>query len=161
MTMFSKERKPDPDVIDVTIGPRATFSGDLRCDGSIRIDGVMESGHLETLGNVIISPGAKVMATVNARTVSISGAFNGEIDAQRVELLEGGRAWGKIKVASFLLDEGAYLRGELVMQEETPPEPFALPRGVNPIPVVDKPAELAAATASATEASGATTPDEG
>lgn len=138
--MFSKERKPDPDVIDVTIGPRATFSGDLRCDGSIRIDGVMESGRLETLGNVIISPGAKVMATINARTVSISGAFNGEIDAQRVELLEGGRAWGVIKVVSFLLDEGAYLRGELVMQDETPAEPFVLPRGTTPIPVVEKPA---------------------
>ena len=151
MTMFSKERKPDPDVIDVTIGPRATFSGDLRCDGSIRIDGVMESGHLETLGNVIISPGAKVMATVNARTVSISGAFNGEIDAQRVELLEGGRAWGKIKVASFLLDEGAYLRGELVMQDETPAEPFVLPRGTAPIPVVETPAPASTAEA----------PDEG
>lgn len=143
--MFSKERKPDPDVIDVTIGPRATFSGDLRCDGSIRIDGVMESGRLETLGNVIISPGAKVMATVNARTVSISGAFNGEIDAQRVELLEGGRAWGVIKVASFMLDEGAYLRGELVMQEETPAEPFVLPRGTTSIPVVETSAETPAA----------------
>lgn len=159
--MFSKERKPDPDVIDVTIGPRATFNGDLRCDGSIRIDGVMESGRLETLGNVIISPGAKVMATINARTVSISGAFNGEIEAQRVELLEGGRAWGKLKVASFLLDEGAYLRGELVMQDETPPEPFVLPRGANPIPVVDQPADPPAAVASAADVSGGEAPDEG
>ena len=139
--MFSKERKTDPDLIDVTIGPRATFNGNLRCDGSIRIEGVMESGELETLGNIIIGASAKVMATVKARTVSISGAFNGEIDAQRVELLEGGRAWGKIKVASFLLDEGAFLRGELVMQGETPAEPFVLPRGEQPIPVVDKPVE--------------------
>ena len=137
--MFSKERRPDPDVIDVSLGPRATFNGSLRCDGSIRIEGVMESGELETLGNVIIGPGAKVMATIKARTVSISGAFNGEIDAQRVELLEGGRAWGVIKVASFLLDEGAFLRGELVMQGETPAEPFVLPRGEKPIAVIDKP----------------------
>ncbi len=138
--MFSKERRPDPDVIDVSLGPRATFSGNLRCDGSIRIEGVMEGGELETLGNVIIGPGAKVMATIKARTVSISGAFNGEIDAQRVELLEGGRAWGMIKVASFLLDEGAFLRGELVMQGETPAEPFVLPRGEKPIAVIEKPA---------------------
>jgi len=138
MSMFSKERRPDPDVIDVSIGPRATFNGNLRCDGSIRIEGVMESGQLETLGNVIISPGAKVAAAIKARTVSISGAYNGDIDAQRVELLEGGRAWGKIKVASFLLDEGAFLRGELVMQDETPQESFALPRGDKSIPVIDK-----------------------
>jgi cytoskeletal protein CcmA (bactofilin family) len=133
--MFSKERRPDPDVIDVTVGPRATFSGNLRCDGSVRIEGVWESGEIETLGNVIIGATAKVQANIQARTVSISGAFSGEVDAQRVELLEGGRAWGQIKVASFLLDEGAYLRGELVMQEDTPPEPFALPRGEKPIPV--------------------------
>jgi len=139
--MFSKERRPDPDVVDVSLGPRATFSGNLRCDGSIRIEGVMEGGELETLGNVIIGPGAKVMANIRARTVSISGAYNGQIDAQRVELLEGGRAWGVIKVASFLLDEGAYLRGELVMQGESPAEPFVLPRGGTPIAVIDKPAE--------------------
>jgi cytoskeletal protein CcmA (bactofilin family) len=135
--MFSKERRPDPDLIDVTIGPRATFSGDLRCDGSIRIEGVMESGYLETLGNVIVAAGAKVVANIRARTVSISGAFNGEIDAHRVELLEGGRAWGVIKVVSFMLDEGAYLRGELVMQGEVPAEPFVLPRGSGSIPVVE------------------------
>lgn len=137
--MFSREKKPDPDVIDVTIGPRATFNGNLRCDGSIRIEGVMESGTIETLGNVIIANSAKVMADIKARTVSIAGAYNGEIDAHRVELLEGGRAWGRIKVASFLLDEGAYLRGELVMQGETPPEPFVLPRGKEPIPVIKEP----------------------
>jgi cytoskeletal protein CcmA (bactofilin family) len=139
--MFSKERRPDPDVIDVSLGPRATWSGNLRCDGSIRIDGVMEGGEVETLGNVIIGPSAKVMANIKARTVSISGAYNGQIDAQRVELLEGGRAWGVIKVASFLLDEGAYLRGELIMQGEAPAEPFVLPRGKKPIAVIDKPAE--------------------
>ena len=142
--MFSKERRPDPDVIDVSLGPRATWSGSLRCDGSIRIDGVMEGGELETLGNVIIGPSAKVMANIKARTVSISGAYNGQIDAQRVELLEGGRAWGVIKVVSFLLDEGAYLRGELIMQGEAPAEPFVLPRGEKPIAVIDKPAETSA-----------------
>lgn len=136
--MFGREKRPDPDVIEVTIGPRATFDGHLRCDGSIRIEGVMEGGTIETLGNVVITASAKVMADIKARTVSISGAYKGEIDAHRVELLEGGRAWGRIKVASFLLDEGAYLRGELVMQEETPPEPFVLPRGKEPIPVVSE-----------------------
>lgn len=142
--MFSRERRPDPDVIDVSLGPRVTFSGTLRCDGSIRIEGVMESGEIETLGNVIIGPGAKVMANIKARTVSISGSYNGEINAQRVELLEGGRAWGTIKVASFLLDEGAFLRGELVMQNENPNEPFVLPRGEKPIAIIDKPTQPSA-----------------
>jgi len=137
--MFGREQRPDPDIIDVTIGPRASLSGNLRCDGSIRIQGVVEGGQIETLGNVIIAQTAKVMADIKARTVSIAGAYRGEIDAQRVELLEGGRAWGRIKVASFLLDEGAYLRGELVMQEDTPPEPFILKGSEKPIPVIEAP----------------------
>ena len=43
--MFSKS-EPDPDVIDVSLGP-ATFSGNLRCDGSIRIerDGGQDAGN--------------------------------------------------------------------------------------------------------------------
>ena len=137
--MFSREQRPDPDIIDVTIGPRATFNGTLRCDGSVRIEGVMEDGQIETLGNVIIAANAKVMANIKARTVSISGAYKGDLDAQRVELLEGGRAWGRLKVASFLLDEGAFLRGELVMQGEVPPEPFVLERAAEPIPVAGQP----------------------
>ncbi len=135
--MLGKERRADPDIIDVTIGPRATLSGDLRCDGSIRIEGVVESGRIETLGNVIIARNAKVMADIKAHTVSIAGAYRGEINAVRVELLEGGRAWGKLQVESFLLDDGAYLRGELVMQEDAPPEPFVLSRGEAAIPIVD------------------------
>ena len=44
-----------------------------------------------------------------------------------------------VEIELPLLDEGAFLRGELVMQGETPAEPFVLPRGEKPIAVIDKP----------------------
>jgi cytoskeletal protein CcmA (bactofilin family) len=137
MSVFGigREKRPEPDQIEVILGPRATFAGDIRCDGSIRLDGTMEGGSIETLGNVLISESAKIMADIRARTVSVAGAFKGSIEAQRVELLASGRIWGKIKVASFLLDEGAFLQGELEMLGEVPEEPFVIPPPSGPIPV--------------------------
>ena len=123
--MFKRDQRPEPDRIDVTIGASATINGEIRCEASVRIDGVMESGRIETLGNVIIGPDARVLADIQAKTVSVSGAYKGDLTAQRVELLEGGRMWGTIRVVSFLLDEGAFMHGELIMlSDETPENPF-------------------------------------
>jgi len=133
--VFGREKRPEPDQIEVILGARASFSGHLRCDGSIRKWPVVEGGSIETPANVIVTPDAKVIADITARNVSVSGAVKGTITAERVELLDGGRIWGRVNAASFLLDEGGFLRGELVMQGEAPEEPFVIPPPEAPIPV--------------------------
>jgi len=114
--VFKRESRPAPDQIEVVIGSRATFNGQLRCDGSVRLDGTVEGGLIETPGNVLISESGRVICDITARNVSVAGAYKGTITADRVELLEGGRMWGVINVRSFLLDDGAHFHGELVMQ---------------------------------------------
>lgn len=126
--VFRRDSRPAPDQIDVVIGTRATFDGHLRCDGSVRLDGTVEGGVIETPGNVLISPSARVIADINAKTVSVAGAYKGTINADRVELLEGGRMWGIINVRSFLLDDGAHFHGELVMQSDETGEELLLAR---------------------------------
>ena len=138
--MFKRDQRPEPDRIDIHIGESATVTGQIRCETSVRIDGVMESGSIETLGNIIIGPNARVQADVKAKTVSVSGAYKGDLTAQRVELLEGGRMWGTIRVGSFLLDEGAFMHGQLIMlSDETPEDPFSSPEP-EPEPEADTPA---------------------
>ncbi|HID34243.1 MAG TPA: polymer-forming cytoskeletal protein [Anaerolineae bacterium] len=123
--MFKRDPRPERDRIDVHIGESATFSGEIRSEASVRIDGVMKEGRIETLSNVIIGPNARVEGDIQAKTVSVSGAYKGDLTAQRVELLEGGRMWGTLRVASFLLDEGGFLHGELIMlTEEALENPF-------------------------------------
>jgi cytoskeletal protein CcmA (bactofilin family) len=133
----NRERRPEPDAIEAVIGPRASLSGHLRCDGSVRVDGVVEGGVIETPANVIVTASGRVMGDIFARTVSVSGAVKGTITADRVELLDGGRIWGTVRVTSFLLDEGGFISGELIMQGEAPEEPFVIPQpaGTMPIPV--------------------------
>ena len=38
---FRRDSRPAPDQIEAIIGPRATFDGRLRCDGSVRVDGTV------------------------------------------------------------------------------------------------------------------------
>ena len=112
---------PASDRIENVIGPTATFIGELKCDGGVRVDGVFQ-GSLETMGNVIIGETAKVVADIVGRNVSISGAVKGDITAAgRLEILATGLVWGDIQVASFLIDEGGVFSGKSEMPAEFEP----------------------------------------
>lgn len=120
--MFGRNQRPAPDAIEVIIGPRATFNGNLRCDASVRIDGAVEAGHIETPANVILTETARVQCDITAKAVSIRGRYKGTIRADRAELLEGSQIYGALYVNSFFMDEGVLLRAELNIQGGVAPE---------------------------------------
>lgn len=125
--MFSRSNRPEPDVIEVILGPRSTFNGVLRSDTSIRLDGVVEGGLIETPANVIVTETAQVFCDIRAKYVSIRGKVSGTIQADRAELLSGSHVSGALYVNSFLLDDGALLDGELHMQGATQEPRQSLP----------------------------------
>lgn len=49
---------------------------------------------------------------IRAGNVSISGHFEGSVDAESVELLEGGKLFGKITARSFVIEPSAIFEGE-------------------------------------------------
>ena len=127
--MFGREKRPVPlDRIEVTVGPTANFSGDLECDGIVKIDGVFQ-GSIKTVSNVIISEKGRVDADIEANNVSVSGQTKGSIVAKgRLEILSTGRVWADVTVSSFLLDDGGKLHGGLKMFGAGPePESFEVP----------------------------------
>ncbi len=125
--MLGRSKSAPIDKIETVIGPNTNFRGRLICDGSIRIDGVCEEGVIETLGNIVIGPQAKVAADLIAENVSVSGAVTGSIKAAgRLEILSTGKVWGNVDVGSFLLDEDGYFRGNLAMKDEPDPPDFSL-----------------------------------
>ena len=127
--MFGRIQKPEPDAIEVVIGQRATLNGQLRCDTSIRIDGSVEGGLLETPANVILTETARVQCDIVAKTVSIRGVYKGTLQADRVELLAGSQIFGSLYVNSFYMDDGVLLQAELNIQSAIAQEKqFAPPR---------------------------------
>ena len=138
--MFLRSQRPEPDAIEVVLGRRATFGGTLQCDASIRVDGAVEQGRITTPANVIITETANVHCDIVAKTVSIRGRFNGVIQADRVEMLDGSQVQGVLNVKSFYMDENAVLRAAVniradVAAEMRPPQPPPQPT----IPVVKAP----------------------
>jgi len=126
--VFGKGKNHNVDRIEAVIGPAASFNGHLKCDGSVRIDGLCE-GSIETAGNVIIGEGGKVMADITAENVSVSGAVKGNITARgRLEILPTGRVWADIAVTSFLIDEGGFFRGRSIMSGEPEPSLIEAPQ---------------------------------
>lgn len=119
-----KQKETVPETIETLIGPTANFVGDLKSDGGVRIEGVLE-GSLETAGNLVVGEKARIVAHIIAHNVSVAGAIKGNISANRVEVLSTGRVWGDISVNSFLLDEGGFIQGQINMQGEglEPPWP--------------------------------------
>ena len=104
--------------IETVIGPTANFKGAVQSDGGLRIDGVFE-GSIQIAGNLIIGESGKVIAEVTAQNVSVAGALKGTVKAAgRLEILSSGRVWGDISVASFLIDEGGFFRGQSIMPGE-------------------------------------------
>ena len=115
--MFGKERPVASfeGKIENVLGPSASFEGQLKADGNVRIDGHFE-GAVETSGNVIIGEKAKVTADIKAGNVQVWGAVKGNITATgRLEILPSGRVWGDIRVTSMLIDEGGMFRGNSVL----------------------------------------------
>jgi cytoskeletal protein CcmA (bactofilin family) len=132
--LLRRTQRPEADAIEVIIGPRATFSGTLQCDASIRIDGAVDQGRLTTPANVILTETANVQCDIIAKTVSIRGQFNGIIQADRVEMLDGSQVQGVLNVNSFYMDERAVLRAAVNIrgdaaqaQRPAPPPKAAIP----------------------------------
>jgi cytoskeletal protein CcmA (bactofilin family) len=126
--LFGQYRRPEPDAIEVIIGPRASFSGNLQCDASIRIDGAVDGGQIETPANVILTETARVECNIKAKTISIRGIYRGIVHADRVELLAGSQVYGSLNVGSFFMDEGVSLHAELNIQGSGYEQRLALPQ---------------------------------
>jgi cytoskeletal protein CcmA (bactofilin family) len=121
--MPPRTQRPEPDALECILGPRATFSGTLRSETSIRIDGAVEGGLIETPANVILTEGARVHCDITAKTVSIRGVFQGTLRADRVELLSGSRVAGSIQVNSFYMDDGVFMQAEVTLRGARPGQP--------------------------------------
>ena len=54
---------------------------------------------------------------VRANLVIVAGALQGNITAQKVEIRSTGRVWGDVVTSAFATEEGAFLRGQVTMEE--------------------------------------------
>jgi cytoskeletal protein CcmA (bactofilin family) len=105
------------------LGPGINWKGDLRGKGGVRIEGTME-GEIAIQGLVVIGETGKVTCqTLQAETVIVAGAVKGNIRCGKLEIRSTGRVWGDVVTTALSSEEGAFLRGQVRMEEqvEVPP----------------------------------------
>jgi len=103
-------------VIQTVLGPGVHYNGTLRGAAGVRIEGTLD-GKVIVNGPVIIAEGAKVNADIQATVVSVAGNVKGNIVAGKVEILSTGRVWGDLETIDFASEDGAYLRGQVKLQD--------------------------------------------
>lgn len=111
-------RVESPDRVDSVLGAELAWSGRLTGHGGVRIEGAFD-GSIELDGLVVIGEQGRVTCEeLRASTVIVAGAVKGDITARRVEIMPTGRVWGDVVTTSFATEEGAFMRGQIRMEEE-------------------------------------------
>jgi len=99
------------------LGPGINWKGDLRGSGGVRIEGSFE-GEISIRGLVVIGETGRVSCEqIQANSVIIAGAVKGNIIAEKLEIRSTGRVWGDVTTVAFSTEEGAFLRGQIRMEE--------------------------------------------
>jgi cytoskeletal protein CcmA (bactofilin family) len=100
------------------LGTGIIWKGSLSGIGGVRIEGAFE-GEIALRGLLVVgSTGRVTCPHLRANVVVIAGAVRGDITAEKVEIRSTGRVWGDVVTAAFATEEGAFLRGQIRMEEE-------------------------------------------
>jgi cytoskeletal protein CcmA (bactofilin family) len=103
--------------ITTVLGVGLVWQGALSGSGGVRIEGSFE-GQIALKGLLVVGETGKVTCVhVRATSVIVAGAVKGNISAQKVEIRASGRVWGDIVTTAFATEEGAFLRGQIRMED--------------------------------------------
>ena len=122
--MFRRNNPPPPtsvppiERVTSVLGPGINWQGNLRGSGGVRIEGTFE-GEIAVRGLVVVGETGRVTCeTLKANTVVVAGSVKGNVIAEKLEIRSTGRVWGDVTVVSFATEEGAFLRGQICMEEQ-------------------------------------------
>ncbi len=147
--MFKRSSPPTPqpatppvvqavERITSVLGPGLIWEGKVSGAGGVRIEGTFE-GQIALRGMLVIGESGRVTCeNIRANTVIVAGAVRGNITAQKLEIRATGRVWGDVVTTSFITEDGAFLRGQMRMEDHVDldlgPEPETAPRFEPPEP---------------------------
>ena len=104
--------------ITSVLGPGVIWHGAITGSGGVRIEGAFE-GQIALRGMLVVGETGRVTCeNVRANTVIVAGAVRGNITTQKLEIRASGRVWGDVVTTAFVTDEGAFLRGQIRMEEK-------------------------------------------
>lgn len=103
--------------ITSVLGSGVIWHGSINGSGGVRIEGAFE-GEIALRGMLVVGETGRVTCqNVRANTVIVAGAVRGNITTEKLEIRGSGRVWGDVITTAFVTEEGAFLRGQIRMEE--------------------------------------------
>ena len=103
--------------ITSVLGPGVIWHGAINGSGGVRIEGAFE-GDIALRGMLVVGETGRVTCqNVRANNVIVAGAVRGNITTHKLEIRGTGRVWGDVVTTAFVTEEGAFLRGQIRMEE--------------------------------------------
>jgi cytoskeletal protein CcmA (bactofilin family) len=100
------------------LGAGIIWKGSIKGKGGVRIEGTFE-GEINLNGLLVVGETGRITCEdVQANTVIVAGAIKGNITAEKLEIRSTGHIWGDVKIVAFSTEEGAFLRGNITMEEQ-------------------------------------------
>ncbi|MCL4217980.1 MAG: polymer-forming cytoskeletal protein [Candidatus Hydrogenedentes bacterium] len=125
----ARKRASDPNKIVTIVGQGTAVIGEIKSEGSIRIEG-MVSGRVQSDESVVVHDTGKVKAEIVAGQIVISGEVEGNVYAmERLEITAQGRLVGDITAPRVSIAEGVLFEGKCTMK---PPEQIKPPQSKTP-----------------------------
>lgn len=111
-------QSPTAERVTSVLGSGITLNGSLSGSGGVRIDGGFE-GDINLRGMLVVGETGRVTCNqINASVIVVAGAVKGDLTAEKVEIRSTGRVWGNVTAVAFSTEEGAFLRGQIRMEEQ-------------------------------------------
>jgi len=106
------------DRVTSVIGSGVVWKGQLSGSGGVRIEGALD-GNIKLQGLLVVGETGRVTCEeLRANVVIVAGAVRGNIIAEKLEIRSTGRVWGNVVTEAFSTEEGAFLRGQVTMEEK-------------------------------------------
>lgn len=114
----SSKRKTYSETRVVTIiGPGTVTTGEIRCKGTIRIEGEVH-GRVTSDDTIVVLESGRLKADLVAGQVIIGGHVEGNVFAHdRLEVTSKGRVLGDITAPRVSIAEGVLFEGKCTMKE--------------------------------------------
>lgn len=93
------------------------ITGDVKCNGDIRIDGTL-NGNMVTKGKVVIGPTGRIKGEVECKNSEVSGVVDGKISvSQLLNLKASSKIFGTIITDKLSIEPGAVFTGNCTMKD--------------------------------------------
>jgi cytoskeletal protein CcmA (bactofilin family) len=107
----NNDGKPTTGAIENILGRSLVVHGDLKADGSFRVDGLIE-GSVDSQAVVVIGESGVIEGNVHGKDVVVAGQVRGDIFATgHLEIVASGTVEGDIEAQSVRIEKGGVYRG--------------------------------------------------